>query len=294
MKAKIAIAGIGDLCRDLILKLLEGNFQITHIIVSSKSSSQQQSTMSEFAEALGIHIVNDFTHLTDEKIVFTPNFQQLIHKNILSNFNFVNIHFALLPRFRGYHPVQAGFINGDRFFGYTLHHIDEGIDSGPIYFQHTIEANEEDTTISITQRLSKHLCENIGIYFDQILNGLKPTIQNEENALYACMRHPEDGRINWNWNSKNIVGLVKALPPPNYPGAFTFYKDKKIIISKCSTFFCENYLQIPGQIINIQEDKLLVKTNDTAIWIERLFDEENACELVPTYFKRFVVGQKFN
>jgi methionyl-tRNA formyltransferase len=293
MGTKIAVAGVGQLCIDLISKLSEHNFEISHLIVSCKSSPAQQKIMNDLAQKLGLTVYNDFTNLTDEKIVFTPNYQQLIPENVFDNYNFINVHFALLPRFRGYHPVQAGLINGDKYFGYSVHQIDDGIDSGPVYFQHKIETTNEDTILTITQRLSAHLCDNIGSYFEQIVDGHEPAFQNDAEALYACIRRPEDSQINWKWDSDNIVGLVKALPPPNYPGAYSFIKNKKLIVAKASLFECERYRQIPGQILCIKDGKLLVKTNDTAIWIERVYDEEKGCEVLPTEFNKFVVGQRF-
>ena len=94
-------------------------------------------------------------------------------------------------------------------------------------------------------------------------NNLNLVVQNEEEATYFGKRTPEDGEINWNWTNEAIRNWVRAQAFP-YPGAFTFYKGKKIIIDEVS-FSNEkaNNNQSNGEIIKLTPTPVVKTKNGT-------------------------------
>jgi methionyl-tRNA formyltransferase len=288
---KVAIAGIGELVIKVAEQLREPDFRVTQFIISRRSSPAQVELLASFAKLQAIPVENNFDKLSDEDVVFTPNFQDLIKPELLNKKLFVNIHYALLPRFRGIHPVQAGLINGDKYFGYSIHQVDEGIDSGPVYFQYKYAADNNDTTDTINGKLTGHLVSNIARYLYDIVSGtVKPVAQDENKVQYVSRRNPQDGLINWSGKSINVHGLVRAVAPPVYDGAYTFYRNEKLIIAETSMVYCDDYIHTPGQVLCISNGRIMVKTGDKALWIEKVFSAGNIIK--PMEMRRFFVGER--
>jgi len=182
---------------------------------------------------------------------------------------FLNVHNSLLPKYRGLHAFTWAMINGDTQTGYTLHVVDEGIDSGPIISQISFDIHE-DWDIN---DLFRKGYEVLSFWLPDILDSLtwndirKAEPQNHKEATYVTKRHPEDGRINWQDTSRNIHNFVRALAPPYTPGAFTFYKDQKIHLLKTKLLNGPDYICISGKIVCIDNDGWIVKTGDNCLKI---------------------------
>ncbi len=203
------------------------------------------------------------------RFVFMLSYAPLISKEVLQQCNFVNVHGALLPRYRGMHGGTWALINGEEKAGYTLHLVDEGIDSGPIYFQNSVEVVIKDDINSVRGKILNELKRNILKQLEAVyLNEAAPHPQDESKAIHVCKRHPNDSRIDWNWSSKRIHDFVRALAPPYTTGAFTSVRDQKLYIVASEYVALPEYYGIPGQVVNIFEDgSILIKTGDSAVKI---------------------------
>lgn len=140
------------------------------------------------------------------------------------------IHASLLPKYRGNAPLVWAMINGEKQTGVSLFYIGNGIDDGDIIAQKAFDINPEDT---IKEVLKKAEDASIGLLkknIPKVLNGTAERFkQNKEHATYFPKRTPEDGEIDWSWDSERINRFIKAQTHP-YPGAFTKIGDKKILI----------------------------------------------------------------
>ena len=180
---------------------------------------------------------------------------------------FINAHGALLPRYRGMHGGTWAIINGETKAGFTLHEVDEGIDSGPIFFQASIDVEIHHTINEIRENIQKlferEIIEQIKrIYHNQII----PIVQDNSKAIHVCRRKPCDSKINWNWSSKRIHDFIRALAPPYTLGAFTTFGEQKLYFEKSKYLELPEYYGIPGQIVSIINDNtVLIKTGDTAL-----------------------------
>ena len=136
-----------------------------------------------------------------------------------------------------------------------------------------VQILEEDTGASILEKYKKlyiPLVEDVLFSFrSRTLTLYK---QDENKATYFGKRTPDDGRIDWSWSSERIVNWVRAQANP-YPGAFTFYNNKKIIIDKVSkSDYGFHYETSNGTIL--LENPLLVKCCNSVLEIEKLRVEE--------------------
>lgn len=180
-----------------------------------------------------------------------------------------NLHFSILPRWRGAAPVNWAVLAGDRETGVTFMKMDEGLDTGDIVFQKKILIDDNDTTEDVFKKL-------IFIGRDFLINALDRvekqnfslSKQNEALATYAVSFKKEDGLINWNETAINIHNKIRGLQP--WPVAFTFLNGKRIKIYKSNVV---QHNGEAGKIIKIENDGIIVGTKDAAIKILELQEE---------------------
>ncbi len=219
-------------------------------------------------------------------LVILNNYRDIIPSSYLEKFRFINVHYSLLPRYRGMHSTQWAIINDEKYVGYTIYWMTEEVDAGDIIFQQKIEVKEEDDINSLYSKLNNDLANSICEVLGKIEDGTALRIKQDlRKSIFIQQRKPEDGLIDWSKNSRYVFNLVRALVKP-YPGAFTYHKGKKVIIWKASMFGCDDYLEIPGHIVSVLKNKgVLVKTKDNVICIEEI-DVEGEIFRADEYFKR--------
>jgi methionyl-tRNA formyltransferase len=147
----------------------------------------------------------------------------------------LNLHNSLLPRYRGRHAFAWALIHGEREVGYTLHAIDEGFDTGPIYAQRSFPVGADDDINDVFasgHRVLKTWLPDVLQRFDAGL--LTPAPQDERLASYYHPRTPEDGRIAWTQPGHAIRNLVRALRSPYTPGAFFQAAGCTYHVDRCS------------------------------------------------------------
>jgi methionyl-tRNA formyltransferase len=157
-----------------------------------------------------------------------------------------------LPKYRGFAPVNWVVINGETETGVTLFYLSEEVDSGDIIAQKKIKIGKNDTAHEVYKKAAELSILLLKKYHDLILEGRAPRKkQNHKKATYGCPRTPEDSKINWQNSNESIHNLIRGLSYP-YPGAFCYYKKKKIIIQKSSIPTQKRWIgNVPGRIIRV-------------------------------------------
>lgn len=181
----------------------------------------------------------------------------------------IAFHESLLPKYRGFAPINWAVINGEKYSGVTMFYLDSGIDSGNIIDQEKIAIGPNETAFEIYQKTIDISLSLLNKHYQAIISGkVEGVRQNESEATYLCARTPEDGRINWLDSAVNIHNLVRGLSHP-FPGAFCFYKDKKIIIQKSKIPKQIKWDgSIPGRIVYIKPNiGVEILTGDGSILI---------------------------
>lgn len=163
--------------------------------------------------------------LWEPDLIVVAAYGQILRKNILDypKYGCINVHASLLPRWRGAAPIQAAILNGDEITGITIMKMDEGLDTGQIIKQELLEILPEDTTGSLSDRLSVLGAELLVKTIPEYISGkllLQP--QDEFGVTYAPMLKKEDGELNFFKPAVQLVNQVRAFTP--WPGAFIYRK----------------------------------------------------------------------
>lgn len=131
---------------------------------------------------------------------------------------FVNVHFSLLPRWRGAAPVARALMAGDPMTGVSIIVLEEGLDTGPVLTAQAIDILPDDNAGTLTDRLATVGARLLAEVLPDYLTGeLRPVPQTDEGATYAEKIEPEDRVIDPTADVDTVVAQVRGLAP--VPGA---------------------------------------------------------------------------
>ncbi|MFJ6684087.1 methionyl-tRNA formyltransferase [Streptomyces werraensis] len=141
----------------------------------------------------------------------------------------VNLHFSLLPAWRGAAPVQHAVMAGDEITGATTFLIEEGLDSGPVYGTVTEEIRPTDTSGDLLTRLAFAGAGLLAATMDGIEDGtLKALPQPAEGVSLAPKVNVEDARVDWRAPALRVDRVVRGCTPA--PGAWTTFRGERLKI----------------------------------------------------------------
>lgn len=194
---------------------------VDFIEVDSLKGKDQSKVIKEIEKAKPeLGVVADFSFMIPMEII------NLFGKKL------INIHFSLLPKYRGASPVQIAIINGDDTIGITFHIIEEKMDSGDIIFQIGYKLCGKETTGELYDILFKIAADKLPEILEKYnLGQITPLPQNKEEATYTFSRtHPnstyvfkEDALISWEYKPEEIERMIRAYNP--WPIAWTHLKE---------------------------------------------------------------------
>ncbi|MGW8375867.1 methionyl-tRNA formyltransferase [Streptomyces sp. ODS28] len=161
----------------------------------------------------------------------------------------VNLHFSLLPAWRGAAPVQHALIAGDEMTGATTFQIEEGLDSGPVYGVLTEEVRPTDTSGDLLTRLAFAGSGLLKATMDGIEDGsLQAVPQPEEGVSIAPKLTVDDARIDWSAPALRVDRLVRGCTPA--PGAWTTFRGQRLKVRTLSLApGYEGALPGPGEVV---------------------------------------------
>ena len=217
-------------------------------------------------------------------IIFSFYYRYIIPEDILEipPHGAINLHGSLLPKYRGRCPVNWVLINGENVTGVTLHYMEKTPDSGGIISQQEVIISDDDDAFTLFNKIT----EAAHILFKNTWPIIKygnfnRIPQDQSEATYFSGRKPEDGLIEWKKSSLEIHNLIRGVTHP-YPGAFTFYRKRKLFIWKSEIVQYENYSKkIPGTIIETgYKTGVVVKTGKGCIKLKSIqFQNEEEINL---------------
>ncbi len=181
----------------------------------------------------------------------------------------VNVHFSLLPKYRGAAPVNWAIVNGEEKSGVTTMKMDVGLDTGDILLQRETKIGREENAIELMRKLSNLgadlLSETLAM-FDE----LTPQPQNDADATFAPIMKKEDGLIDWKKTAGEISNQVRGFQP--FPTSFTKLQDRKLTVWETETM--ENgkrKTENTGEVLSANGDELVVSCgNQSALKILEL------------------------
>jgi methionyl-tRNA formyltransferase len=207
----------------------------------------------------------------------------------------INVHFSLLPLYRGAAPANWAIVNGEVKTGVTTMFIEEKLDSGPILMQRETLIGDTETAPELMHRLSLSGAELLSETLAQI-SSLTPRPQRDHEATFAPILTKTDGAIDWSNSAATIGRCVRGFQP--WPTAYTHYAGRRLIIWKAEVVEAaeKELTGQPGEIVSIEGDQLVVFCGDeTALRLLEVQPEAKRRMSVRDFLNgtRLKVGERF-
>lgn len=303
---RIIFMGTPSIAAEYLIELIEKNYNIIAVFTQPprKKDRGMKIQFSEVHKVSQKNNIPTFTPTVFNEKDELENFKNLkpdlaiviaygiILPNIyleIPKFGFINIHFSLLPKWRGASPIEHSLLNGDKETGVTIFRLNSELDAGPIISFKSIKIEEKIQKRELfteLKNLGKDLLINtLPEYFD---NNLETISQDSKNLSYAKKITTEDRKIDFYSDVKKINNKIRAFSPK--PGAWFLLGGERIKIIECNYGFKKS---IPSTIIN---EKFHLGCKDGHIEPIIIQKEGKKAMLISNFIKgfRFNIGQKIN
>lgn len=176
-------------------------------------------------------------------------------------FGCINVHFSLLPKYRGAAPVNWAIVHGEQKTGITTMRMDAGLDTGDILLQSETEILPHETTPELLMRLAESGANLLNQTLDN-LDFIEPRPQNHDEATFAPILKREDGLISWELSAFDIANRIRGFQP--FPNAFVFIGDKKLVLWSATAETLDAPLEA-GTVLQAKGDNLLVACGENTV-----------------------------
>lgn len=225
-------------------------------------------------------------YLDDVDCVVTVAFGILLPQEILSipTHGFINLHFSLLPAWRGAAPVQRAIENGDDNLGISVFLLDKGMDTGPIFVQSSFPRDSSMRSREALEFLGEQGVALIAKTLADISNGVAPIEQSAVGATLARKLNKSEALIDWHQSSLVIDRKIAAFYPN--PIAFTNFRSEilRITRSKVGTDLFVDLALKAGELM-VEKDRVLIGTGDQPLEIVQLIPQGKS-EMMATDWAR--------
>ena len=150
---------------------------------------------------------------------------RIISAEVLDRLDMVNVHFSLLPRWRGAAPVERAILAGDTVTGVCLMAIDEGLDTGPVYRCEKVAIGDDETAAALVGRLA---VTGAALLVSALDEGLGSPAPQRGEATYAAKITPEDLHLDWSQSAAELVRVVRV------GRAWTTWRGKRLLVHQAA------------------------------------------------------------
>lgn len=211
-------------------------------------------------------------------LIVVVAYGQIIPDSIiyLPRYNSTNLHFSLLPKYRGASPVQWAILNGEEKTGITIFQLNEKMDEGDILSQEEVKIFPGEKAFELEARLAEMGAALLVQTISQI-DKIEPLKQNHAQATYALKLKKEDGRIDWTKDAIFIDRQVRAFNP--WPSTFAFLDEKRIKIHEGKDKGKLSHLSSPGKILAVSKEGIEVCCSGRTSYLIQRIQPENKKEI---------------
>ena len=188
-----------------------------------RGSSTSPTPVAETAAAFGIPVTSDIAEAKDAgaELGVVVAYGRIIKPDVLAALPMVNIHFSLLPRWRGAAPVERAILAGDEVTGVCLMEVEEGLDTGGVYRRLEVPIAPDDTAAGLTGRLAEL---GAGLLVQALEEGLGTPVPQEGEPTYAAKIEPEELRLDWARPAAYLQRVVRV------GRAWTTWKNRRLLV----------------------------------------------------------------
>lgn len=242
---QIAVAATPEVAIPTLELLLSSGYQLSAVITqpdrpAGRGLSLKESAVAAWAVANKVSIYkpesqDELAQIAGRfDLIITIGYGMIIRQEILDlpKFGFINLHFSLLPRWRGAAPVQRAIESGDEVTGVTVFKLDKGMDTGPIFRQVSAEIKSDSTSASLLKELAVLGAPVVLETISAIAQGENPKTQPVAGATRAEKLTRDEGRIDWSLPADVIYRKIRAFFPN--PGSWTTFRGSVIRIERAN------------------------------------------------------------
>lgn len=208
--------------------LVEAGFEVVAVVTRAdarrgRGSEVSPSPVKAAALGLGIPVLHrvDEVRTLDVELGVVVAFGRLIGPEVLAAVPMVNLHFSLLPRWRGAAPVERALLAGDAVTGVCLMQLDEGLDTGPVHACVEVPIGPERTADDLRREL---VSVGSALLVEQLSAGLGTPRPQQGEATYAAKLHPDERRLDWS------AAAIERHRTVRLGGAFTTFRGRRVRI----------------------------------------------------------------
>ena len=244
---RVILAGTPSLVLPIFDSVLSSGTEIISVITNppksrGRSGSLHPSEVSLWARQRGLSVYEEgnlegiSTRLSSADLVLVVAFGQLIPENllVLPKHGWVNVHFSHLPQARGAAPVQRLIEAGAESIGYSIFQLDQGMDTGPIFYQSKAEPVAGLTTGEVWEILINGAAHQINEVLERICGGDLPTPQSEYTGTVALAPKisTDEAKVVWSESRDRIIAKILAFNPN--PTAWTSFRGDRFLIHRAA------------------------------------------------------------
>jgi methionyl-tRNA formyltransferase len=188
----------------------------------------------------------------------------------------VNLHFSLLPAWRGAAPVQRALLAGDDVTGATTFLLEAGLDTGPVFGAVTTAVAPTDTAGDLLDRLSRDGAQLLERTLDGIEDGTLTAVpQPSDGVSLAPKLSPADARVDWTTTATAVDRTIRACTPS--PGAWTTFRGRRLLLLPVRPAAAPDASSLPpGRLRSLGREGVLVGTADGTVALSGLRPEGKA------------------
>lgn len=257
-----------------LAKLMESNHDVVAVYTqpdrpAGRGNKMHASPVKEFAIAHGLPVFQPEKIRTEEALAEVRShsadvavvvaYGRILPETWLNAFprGAINVHFSLLPLYRGAAPVNWAIANGERETGVTTMMMDEGLDTGDILLQRATDIGADENSIELMERLSS-LGADLLIETLRDLDSITPKLQDHAAASLAPIMKKDDGRIDFSMTAADVNNRVRGFQP--FPTAFSHIDGKRLTIWRSSAVVPDELPQVAdeGTVVAAKGDEFVI------------------------------------
>ncbi len=241
-------SGRGNRLASPPVKMLAQSFGITVLQPERIRSSDAVSTFEKFAADVAVVVA----------------YGRILPESYLNAFRLgaINVHFSLLPKYRGAAPVNWAIVNGEKETGITTMRMDEGLDTGNILLQRRFDIGSDETAIELMERLAGEgaalLSETLSV-----IDTIEARKQAHDEATLAPIMKKADGLIDWSMRADEIARRVRGFQP--FPGSFSHYEGKKLTFWRTAPLKTAVEIRRPGTVVRAGSGEFAIECGDGTV-----------------------------
>lgn len=238
---------------------------------------------------LAPNIAEENLVLYQNELLLFAGYKPFVPEDVLCKNTCINIHYSLLPAYRGLHSTVWAILNDEPYLGATIHLMNRYMDDGPILYQYKVENDYKSTSCQYMNLFNDHISSVISSILNDFINKkIMPINQDKSRASWVGRRTEKDCQMDFSQPICYQKAFFRALVSP-YPLPYILHKGNKYIIRKVDYHFSDVITHI-GRILNIDNEGVWVKCADGYIIIKELMDENGN----QVSYNTFRIGQYFN